>query len=132
LAFSGRSLATTRGIQVEVVSAYVPEKSSPQDQHYFFAYHVRISNLGTETVQLLSRRWIISGPDGEVGHVQGAGVVGEKPVLAPGASFEYTSFCPLRTTLGSMRGSYRMVLPSGDSFEAEIAPFSLAAPSALN
>jgi ApaG protein len=123
---------TTRGIRVQVVSAYVPEKSSPPEGEYFFAYTVRISNMGLETAQLVSRHWIISGPEGVVGEVEGPGVVGEQPVLTPGGSFQYTSFCPLKTPFGSMHGSYRMVLPTGESFEAAIAPFSLAVPTALN
>ena len=75
---------------------------------------------------------IITDGNGETQRVQGPGVVGEQPVLAPGEEFEYTSFCPLPTPVGSMYGSYRMVLPNGESFEAEIAPFSLAAPHAVN
>ncbi len=123
---------TTRGVRVQVRSFYIEEKSSPKDNHYFFAYRVRISNEGPDTVQLVSRRWIIEGPDGEVGRVEGPGVVGEQPILTPGGSFEYTSFCPLQHPFGSMRGAYRMVLANGEHFEAEIAPFSLAMPSALN
>jgi ApaG protein len=122
----------TRGIRVQVKSSYVPEKSSPADGYYFFAYTVRITNEGHETAQLVSRRWIISGPEGEIGKVEGAGVVGEQPELVPGGSFEYTSFCPLNTPFGSMHGSYRMTLANGESFEAEITPFALAMPSALN
>ena len=86
---------TTRGVRVQVQSAYVPERSSPRESHYFFAYRVRISNVGEETVQLVSRHWVITDGDGHVEHVQGPGVVGEQPVLEPGESFEYTSFCPL-------------------------------------
>ena len=123
---------TTRGVRVLVRSVYVPEKSSPADSYYFFAYTIRISNEGSVTVQLVSRKWIISGPDREVHRVEGPGVVGEQPVLQPGQSFEYTSFCELRTPFGSMQGTYHMVLPTGDAFEAVIAPFSLATPSALN
>jgi ApaG protein len=122
----------TRGVRVQVSSFYVPEKSSPDESYYFFAYRVKISNEGQDTVQLVSRKWIISGPQGEVGRVEGPGVVGEQPVLPPGGSFEYTSFCPLQYRFGSMRGSYRMVLADGQSFEAEIAPFTLAVPTALN
>jgi ApaG protein len=123
---------TTRGIRVQVQSAYVPERSSPGDAEYFFAYTVRISNVGRESAQLVSRHWIISGPEGVVGEVEGPGVVGEQPLLAPGGSFQYTSFCPLNTAFGSMHGSYRMLLPTGESFDAAIAPFALAAPTALN
>jgi ApaG protein len=123
---------TTRGVRVEVRAAYVPERSSPADSQYFFAYRIRISNLGEETVQLLSRHWVIGDGDGNTEHVRGPGVVGEQPVLEPGEAFEYTSFCPLPTSIGSMHGSYQMVSASGEAFDAEIAPFSLAVPTALN
>ena len=123
---------TTRGVRVEVQSSYVPERSAPRDSRYFFAYKIRISNRSEETVQLLSRHWVITDGDGNVEHVRGPGVVGEQPVLEPGESFEYTSFCPLPTPIGSMHGTYQMVTPGGSSFDAEIAPFSLAVPHALN
>jgi ApaG protein len=123
---------TTRGVRVVVRTAYVPERSSPATSHYFFAYRIRISNVGEETVRLVSRHWVISDGDDNVEHVRGPGVVGEQPVLEPGETFEYTSFCPLRTPIGSMRGTYQMVTASGSAFEAEIAPFSLAVPTALN
>ncbi|HTQ81141.1 MAG TPA: Co2+/Mg2+ efflux protein ApaG [Thermoanaerobaculia bacterium] len=123
---------TTRGIRVQVTSFYDAERSSPQENYYFFAYQVRISNTGGETAQLISREWVITDANGEVQKVQGPGVVGEQPVLAPGDAFEYTSFCPLTTPVGAMQGSYRMMSASGESFEAIIAPFSLAVPNAVN
>lgn len=123
---------TTRGVRVTVRSEYVPERSSPADAQYFFAYRIRISNAGEDTVQLLSRHWVITDGAGQVEHVRGPGVVGEQPVLEPGESFEYTSFCPLPTPIGSMHGTYQMVTAGGSTFDAEIAPFSLAVPSALN
>jgi len=123
---------TTRGIRVQVQSFYDAERSSPEESYYFFVYQVRISNLGTETAQLISRDWIITDGNGETQRVKGPGVVGEQPVLAPGEAFEYTSYCPLPTPVGAMHGSYRMVLASGEAFEAEIAPFSLAVPNAVN
>jgi ApaG protein len=123
---------TTRGIRIQVQSMYMPERSSPREDQYLFEYHVRISNLGAETAQLISREWIITNADGEVERVKGPGVVGEQPVLAPGSSFEYRSFCPLKTSVGSMQGSYQMVTAQGDRFDATIAPFTLAIPNALN
>jgi len=123
---------TTRGIRVQVETFYDEERSSPQESYYFFSYHVRISNVGTETAQLVSREWFITDGNGDTQRVQGPGVVGEKPVLAPGEEFEYSSFCPLTTPVGAMQGSYRMVLQNGESFEAEIDPFSLAVPHAVN
>jgi ApaG protein len=123
---------TTRGIRIEVRSEFLPERSSARDGSYLFQYHVRISNVGSETAQLISREWIITNADGEVERVKGPGVVGEQPVLPPGASFEYTSYCPLKTAVGSMQGSYQMVTASGERFDAVIAPFTLAVPNALN
>ena len=123
---------TTRGIRIQVQSFYDEERSSPSESYYFFAYRVRISNVGGETAQLVSREWIITDGNGDTQRVQGPGVVGEQPVLAPGEEFEYTSFCPLPTPVGAMYGSYLMSLPNGEKFEAEIAPFSLAMPHAVN
>jgi ApaG protein len=123
---------TTRGIRIEVQSMFMPERSSAKDSQYLFEYHVRISNVGTETAQLVSREWIITNADGEVERVKGPGVVGEQPVLNPGSSFEYRSFCPLKTPVGSMHGSYQMVTSNGDRFDAIISPFTLAVPNALN
>jgi ApaG protein len=123
---------TTRGIRVQVTSTYLPERSSPRDCQYLFAYHIRISNVGSETAQLVSREWIITSADGEVERVKGPGVVGEQPVLTPGSSFEYTSYCPLKTSVGSMQGSYKMMTADGEKFDAQIAPFTLAAPHALH
>jgi ApaG protein len=124
--------ATTRGVRVQVHSAYLPDRSAPPEGRFFFAYRVRISNQGEETVQLVSRHWVITDGHGNVEHVQGPGVVGEQPVLEPGEAFEYTSFCPLPTPIGSMHGSYQMVTAGGARFDAEIAAFSLAMPTALN
>jgi ApaG protein len=126
------SNAVTRGIRVQVASQYVPERSSPSDGQYFFTYHVRISNEGTERARLVTREWIITDSDGDVQRVTGPGVVGEQPVLGPGDAFEYSSFCPLKTPVGSMHGSYQMETDEGDTFDAVIAPFTLAVPHAVN
>ena len=123
---------TTRGIRIQVKSSYLADRSSARDSQYLFSYHIRISNVGTETVQLVSREWIITSADGEVERVKGPGVVGEQPVLPPGAAFEYTSYCPLKTTVGSMQGNYQMVTGDGEKFDAAIAPFTLAVPHALH
>ncbi len=126
------SEACTRGIRVRVKSKYVAERSNPVRSEFFFAYRIRIGNEGQQTVKLVSRHWIITDAHGKVQEVQGAGVVGEQPVLAPGESFEYSSACPLTTPFGSMEGSYQMVTDSGESFDAEIPPFSLSQPYAVH
>jgi len=126
------SEAVTRGIRVRVRSLYVPERSQPEAASWFFVYHVQISNEGTEVARLVSRHWIITDANGRVQEVKGPGVVGEQPTLAPGESFEYTSACPLPTAFGTMEGTYQMVTADGVEFDAEIAPFTLAEPSAVN
>lgn len=99
---------------------------------YYFAYHITITNGGGETAQLVSREWIITDENGHAERVQGPGVVGEFPILEPGESFEYTSFCPLPTQMGTMHGAYTMRTRGGEEFQAEIAPFTLAVPGVVN
>jgi len=123
---------TTNGIRVQVTTKYLVERSSPREHEYWFAYFIRISNVGGETAQLLSRHWVITNTDGEVEEVRGEGVVGDKPVLEPGQIYNYNSFCNLKTPVGSMHGEYTMVKANGETFEARIAPFTLAVPHALN
>lgn len=122
------SEATTRGVRVAVVSEYAPGRSRPKDRQWFFLYTITITNVGDETVQLISRHWVITNADGHVEEVRGPGVVGEHPVLAPTESFTYTSVCPLTTAFGTMEGTYQMVTASGEAFDAQIAPFTLSEP----
>lgn len=116
----------TRGVKIEVKSQYEPDQSHPGRDYYFFSYHVTLTNEGHETVQLISRHWIITDGLGHVEEVRGPGVVGEQPILEPGESFDYTSFCPLKTPQGNMRGTYQMVTEEGESFDAQIPPFTLS------
>jgi len=121
------SEAVTNGIRVEVLSRHSPENSNPMQDQWVFEYTVRITNQGTETVQLLSRHWIITDALDHVKEVKGPGVVGEQPVLDPGKSFQYSSWCPLTTPTGHMRGTYQMSRKDGTEFDIEIAPFALKA-----
>lgn len=123
------SEAVTNSVRVEVESQYAPEHSQPFQNQWFFYYTVRITNESNETVQLLSRHWIITDANGHMEEVSGPGVVGEQPMLAPGESFQYTSGCPLKTSTGVMHGTYQMVVTEGgDRFDIEIAPFALHEP----
>jgi ApaG protein len=121
--------ATTRNIQVTVRPQFLDDRSSPADNHYFWAYTIEIANEGEETVQLISRHWRITDAFGRLQEVRGPGVVGEQPVLGPGQSFRYTSGVPLPTPSGFMLGSYNMVTAAGESFDIEIPAFSLDSPS---
>lgn len=122
------SEAVTNNVRVEVEAQYMPDESQPFQNRWVFAYTIRITNEGEETVQLLSRHWIITDATGHVEEVRGPGVVGEQPVLAPGEAFEYTSWCPLATANGTMRGTYQMVTEDGAHFDVEIASFVLQEP----
>jgi ApaG protein len=126
------SSAITQGVRVNVSTVYVPSQSSPGEHRYVFAYTVRITNEGTDVVQLRSRHWIITHGSGKVEEVRGPGVVGQQPTLRPGEHFEYTSGCVLETPRGTMRGTYQMFFPDGRSFNADIASFTLAMPHTLN
>jgi len=122
---STTSEAVTKGVRVEVESRYHADRSAPQQKHWFFSYTIRITNMGEKTVQLISRHWIITDNTGHVDEVIGDGVVGEQPILSPGQAFQYTSFCPLKTSKGTMRGTYQMKATDGEEFDVEIAPFAL-------
>jgi ApaG protein len=123
-------VAMTRNIEVAVTPRFLPERSSPEQGHYFWAYTIEITNKGQETVQLKTRHWRITDALGRVQEVRGAGVVGEQPRLAPGESFEYTSGVPLPTPSGFMIGSYSMVTDTGERFDIAIPAFSLDSPEA--
>lgn len=120
--------ALTNGVRVTVHSEYAPDRSRPSEHEWVFLYTITIANESARTVQLLSRHWIITDAAGEVKHVQGPGVIGQQPVLAPGESFTYTSGCDLRTSFGRMEGTYQMATPSGESFDVVIAAFTLSEP----
>lgn len=122
--------ATTRAIRVTVRPQYLPDQSDPAQSQFVWAYHVKLENTGSETVQLRSRHWKITDGNGRTQEVKGAGVVGKTPVLRPGESFEYSSGTPLSTSSGIMRGTYQMTSEAGEKFDIEIPAFSLDSPSA--
>lgn len=119
------NVAVTRGIAVRVAVSYLAEQSDPSSDRWFWSYHVRIENGSDLAVQLLSRSWQIVDGRGTIHEVHGEGVVGEMPLIAPGASFDYVSGCPLDTASGTMSGSYRMVDEDGTAFDVGIPRFEL-------
>ena len=123
--------AVTRDIQVTVIPEFLPDRSEPGSDRYFWAYTIEIANLSRLRVQLVARHWRITDGNGRVEEVRGLGVVGEQPVLHPGESFHYTSGCPLTTSSGAMVGEYHMVdKASGERFDIAVPPFSLDLPDA--
>jgi ApaG protein len=119
-------------IRIQVATSYVDDESEPESDRYVFAYTITISNSGEVPAQLISRHWIITDANGKVQEVNGDGVVGEQPKLEPGEEFRYSSGAILETPVGAMQGLYRMKADGGVSFDALIAPFTLAVPGLLH
>jgi ApaG protein len=117
--------AVTRNIEVVVKPRFVADRSAPENNYFFWAYTISITNSGDETVQLKTRHWRITDANGRLQEVRGAGVVGEEPVLKAGESFEYTSGVPLQTPSGFMAGTYGMVSATGEHFDIDVPAFSL-------
>ena len=119
-------------IRIQVATSYVDDQSEPESGRYVFAYTITISNDGEVAAKLLSRHWVITDANGKVQEVSGDGVVGEQPYLKPGEQFRYSSGAVLETPVGAMQGLYRMKADNGVSFDAPIAPFTLAVPGLLH
>lgn len=123
----------TEGVKVSVETIYQPEYSNPVNEHFMFAYRVKIENMGDYTVQLMSRKWSIFDSNGTKRQVEGEGVVGQQPIIEPGENHEYVSGCNLKTDIGTMKGSYEMVrVVDGQRFQVKIPEFQLIALYKLN
>lgn len=122
----------TRQIEVRVDPIYVADQSRPDEDYFFFAYRVRIKNESTVGAKLLSRHWHIVDGHGHKEEVKGPGVVGQQPRLEPGQEYEYTSFCPLPTPTGNMRGTYQLIDDRGDKFDINIPLFFFRVPEFLH
>ncbi len=123
---------TPHNIAINVETAYIPEQSDPEKKRYVFSYHITITNHDPHPVQLMRRRWVIVDGDELVQEVEGEGVIGEQPVIEPQQSYSYTSGTVLATRVGSMQGHYQMQTNDGQTFNADIEPFTLALPNALH
>lgn len=126
------SISITEGIRISVEVSYLAHKPGNLQHRHIFAYHITIENHGFGAVRLLRRHWTIQDALLRREEVDGAGVIGQQPHLRPGASFDYTSYCPLTTEWGTMRGAYTMERPDGSTFKASIPPFALLIPGLLN
>lgn len=123
----------TDGVRVSVDSLYQTQYSNPENDHYLFAYRIKIENLGQESVQLLRRHWVIFDSNGSKREVEGEGVVGLQPIIPPGESHEYVSGCNLKSEIGYMEGKYQMAKgEGGEIFDVEIPKFNLVAPFRMN
>jgi ApaG protein len=126
------SICTTQGIRVAARPFYLPNESNPEAENWVFAYEITITNESDMSAQVVDRLWVIKDARNNIHEVEGEGVIGQSPVLEPGESFTYQSYCPLGTNYGFMRGRYSMIREDGERFEAEVAPFALLPQWMLN
>ena len=119
-------------IRITVRPVFLPDQSHPSQRQFVFAYFVRIENVGQLSAQLLTRRWRIHDSVGEDSEVEGEGVVGEQPIMAPGETHEYMSGAILQGPVGSMHGTYEMRREDGTGFKAVIPKFTLQMPRTLH
>ncbi|RME91899.1 MAG: Co2+/Mg2+ efflux protein ApaG [Candidatus Hydrogenedentota bacterium] len=120
------SIAITDGVKVIARPIYIPERSDASRSYYYFSYEISIENMREDPIRLLSRHWIIIDSDGVRSEVKGPGVVGETPLIRPGETYTYTSYCPLTTDFGTMEGTYQMIDGKGNPFTVKIGRFYLA------
>ena len=123
---------STRFTKIEVSPNYVPSRSDLSKPIFFFSYHIKITNISNDTIQLHSRYWNITDGNGNVEEIRGPGVVGKQPHIKSGETFEYTSYCPLPTNFGVMHGYFEMINDNGTKFNAKISPFRLTTPFSVN
>ena len=124
---------TTNGITISVETKYLPEHSDVRGGRYIFGYHITIENNSPHTVQLLRRKWTITTGTGDIRIVEGEGVIGLQPILEPGASHDYASFCDLSTEIGKMHGFYTMIRKDDASlFEVIVPEFHMCTPAKHN
>ena len=119
-------------IKIDIHSEFIPELSNNEDSLFYFSYKVSIYNLGVNRVQLLSRHWNIKDGLGKEKRINGEGVIGKKPIIDPGKSYKYKSYCPLKTEFGSMNGFYTMKDEEGNLFKTLIPHFGLISPEKIN
>jgi ApaG protein len=127
-------MAQGKRYEITVVpkASLLADQSDPGKNQFVFSYTITITNTGDIAAQLVSRHWIITDAEHKVQEVKGLGVVGQQPLLKPGESFEYTSGVSLPTAVGTMRGSYQMRAEDGQTFDAQIPPFTLSVPRTLH
>jgi ApaG protein len=119
-------------VTVSVVSEYIAQQSVEAEHQFVFSYTITITNNSAETVQLLSRYWLITDANGDANTVTGEGVIGQQPYIKANESFTYTSGCLLKSPLGNMQGHYQMQTKSAKLIQVEIPVFRLAKPNILN
>ena len=133
------TLPISNQVSISSITAYIEQQSDVAKNHYVFSYQITITNNSDQTVQLLSRHWLIEDANLKKEEIYGEGVIGEQPIIAPGQSYSYKSGAILETEMGTMNGRYFFITkadestPSNaDEFEVAIPEFILSIPRTLH
>lgn len=116
------------GLSVRVDEVvYMPDLDAPPDKPFPFVYFITIHNESSLPVTIRARKWVVREKAGETCVVEGEGVVGQKPTIAPGEHFSYNSY---HVVAGSARvaGAFFGETATGELFFARIPEFALEPP----
>ena len=119
-------------IEITVTTQFIADHPVSAEEKFAFAYFITIKNNNDQPLQLLNRYWLITDGNGKITEVQGAGVIGQQPLIQPNAGFKYNSGAILDTPVGSMQGHYEFKTPEGTLFNVPIPVFSLRVPNLVN
>jgi len=123
----------TNGIKISVKTNFEGTRYQNYRMYFSFSYSITIENQSNDSVQLISRHWKIFDSLKNLEIVEGEGVIGKKPVLAPNKSYTYSSYCNLTSPIGSMKGFFNMInFTSTKNFRVHIPSFQLNVPAILN
>ena len=120
--------ATTRAIRIAAIPVFLDGQSDPDEGRYLWAYDIQIENQGEETVQIVTRKWLITDSLGRTEMLTGGGIIGHNPVLGPGNGFRYQSGVPLGTPSGIMSGDFELENANGERFWVQVPTLSLDSP----
>ncbi len=123
---------TTQDIEIKISPFFIPEQSNEEDMYHLYGYDVKITNHSPHSCQLIGREWVIRDGNKDTEYLQGEGVLGQKPTIGPGKIHQYTSFCPLQTPTGNMRGRYEFIDHKEESFWVNVPVFFFRPPSSFS
>lgn len=107
--------------------AYHPEIMAPPERPLAFVYHLSIHNQSETPVTIVGRKWIVTDDGGDTLVVEGDGVVGQFPRLAPGETFSYNSYHVIREA-SRATGSFFGETEGGEPVFVRIPEFTMELP----
>jgi len=125
-------ILVTKGVEIKVAVSFSSKESNVMNEQFVFRYFVSITNKNSFAIKLLKRKWKIFDSFGVINVVQGDGVIGRTPLIAPDGIYEYSSWSLMKSEVGEMKGSYLMEKESGETFWVDIPVFQLIYPGRLN